>query len=427
MAGLHSTPPQAVTKRAALGRSIRDLMQSFNKGAAANSEPGDFDGPTTHPVKDVDDGTQPATTGSRAAENSAQVKKEQGPAGVESVAKAPSQDSVQPNQGVHQSFTGEAPSIETSSAKPGKEDGDFEGPSSHPARTDNDALNGGKYAEFNKMLTRSASMANDMLASMLSPSDTPAAPAADVKAAAAAGTAAADATVAANLQQAALQKQADHAALSLVAETVQYAEALAEKSAAYLNGFFAELNASANARPEAAAPAAVVGQKKRASDGKPPAEEAGKKEEDDEASEEPDGDEAPAAPAADAAPAGEAPPADAAMPSMPVDPAAGGDVPVGPVPGADAAMAGMGGEPGMPGAVPGAEAGGGDMTQLLQQLSPEDLQMLLEVLQQEMPQAPVGGMKAASAGKTLTVAESAAKQAKRAAWRAYIREVSGIR
>lgn len=90
-------------------------------------------------------------------------------------------------------------------------------------------------------------------------------------------------------------------------------------------------------------------------------------------------------------------------------------------------MAGMGGEPGMPGAVPGAEAGGGDMTQLLQQLSPEDLQMLLEVLQQEMPQAPAGGMKAASAGKTLTVAESAAKQAKRAAWRAYIREVSGIR
>lgn len=48
--------------------------------------------------------------------------------------------------GITSKATGEDPASETSSTKPNKEDGSIGGASAHPARTDNDALDGRKYA-----------------------------------------------------------------------------------------------------------------------------------------------------------------------------------------------------------------------------------------------------------------------------------------
>ena len=47
---------------------------SFKKRAAANTEPGSQGGATSHPSKDIDDGTFPASEGSRSSENSSDIK-----------------------------------------------------------------------------------------------------------------------------------------------------------------------------------------------------------------------------------------------------------------------------------------------------------------------------------------------------------------
>lgn len=115
------------------------------KQSAAYTEAGGYMGQTTHPTKDVDDRTEAASEGARSAENTDDVKNEpnRGPV-VDKVSPGPGagQDSVQTNIGITSKATGEDPSSETDSAKDGKQDGN----SSHPARADNDALDGHKYA-----------------------------------------------------------------------------------------------------------------------------------------------------------------------------------------------------------------------------------------------------------------------------------------
>jgi hypothetical protein len=137
------------------------------KQAEANTEPGSIGGATSHPVKNVDDRTEPAKEGARSKENTTDVKEDQGKLSVESAPEATAKSAAAllagfakkaegggavstPGSaaddhlqiGTNVQPTGDDKSNETSSAKAGKEDPG----STHPARTDNTALDGHKYA-----------------------------------------------------------------------------------------------------------------------------------------------------------------------------------------------------------------------------------------------------------------------------------------
>ena len=420
-------PPQQV-KLAQMRNTVEKMLASLGRNKLASDAGVDENADnktTTHPSKNVDDGTQPATTGFRDAENSAQVKEEQGTAGVESASAAPSLDSVQPNIGTHQSLTGEDASIETSSTKDTKEDGGFNGPSSHPARTDNDSLNGGKYAGFFANLAQAESLGRELLAESIVSAGTQPAQAQLAKAAAA-GAAAAEAA----LSPTDLQKQAEAVAADVLHQTILYAEQCAEKTAYYLQDFFQHLNAVANAQPAAAAKAA--GRTRKLASDEPPKDDEKKEESGEEKEESGGGGGGSAPPAAEpSAPPpvdggggdplaemlGGADPAMGGDPGMGMDPGAGMPAPP-PEMGADPMMdgdPGMGGAPGMEAALDGAP-GGEDP---LANLPPEVLQMLLQALQEQ--QTTPDQFKAAAYG-----AASASKraQAKRAALNAYVRELS---
>lgn len=124
------------------------------KTAEANTEPGSQGGPTTHPVKSVEDNTRDATEGARSAENTKDVKGDQGKPSVDSTPEASAKKAAAKQAGgpgaedhlqlgTTVAATGEDPENETNKAKPGKDDPG----SSHPARTDNTALDGMKYAQ----------------------------------------------------------------------------------------------------------------------------------------------------------------------------------------------------------------------------------------------------------------------------------------
>ena len=177
------------------------------KRAEAHTEAGGYQDGTSHPVKDVDDRTEAAQEGARSAENNKDVKEDQGAVGVNSAATAKSArdilaglsrhaamptysvkrsentDGLKGNQhkldannngkldgqdfkmlrnkkaesavstpgsaaddqlqiGTNKQPTGEDPSNETNSAKSGKKDPG----SDHPARTDNESLDGHKFS-----------------------------------------------------------------------------------------------------------------------------------------------------------------------------------------------------------------------------------------------------------------------------------------
>lgn len=148
---------------------ITKVGNNTKTAAAPLSEPGSIGGETSHPVKSVDDRLQKATEGERSKENTKDVKEDQGKPSVENAAEATAKSasaimkvarsfakkaeggavsvpgSAEDDQlqiGTKKAPTGEDSSVETSSAKAGKEDPG----SSHPARTDNDSLDGHKYA-----------------------------------------------------------------------------------------------------------------------------------------------------------------------------------------------------------------------------------------------------------------------------------------
>ena len=148
--------------------TIDDILSRVGGGqtkrSEANTEAGGYQGGTTHPVKDVDDSTDDAQTGSRFSEHT-QDRKEEPNSGqpVEEASEGPGaggQDSVQMDIGVSNKATGEDSSNETDSTKPGKDDPG----SSHPARTDNDSLDGMKYSDYQKLSKEAQSKAKDLLA-----------------------------------------------------------------------------------------------------------------------------------------------------------------------------------------------------------------------------------------------------------------------
>lgn len=160
------------------------------KHAEANLEPGSIGGATSHPVKDVDDSTEDAKEGERSSENTSDVKADQGKASVENTkdnvavkaaamqrrakkaddGKSTSGDVNPPGTaasdqlqiGTVKAPTGDQPEVETSSVKEDKEDSD----STHPARTDNDELDGEKYASMSleKLASYTDRLGNQLLA-----------------------------------------------------------------------------------------------------------------------------------------------------------------------------------------------------------------------------------------------------------------------
>jgi len=181
----------AVQSMVTIDRFLQEVGGTV-KAAEANTEPGSIGGETQHPVKDVDDSTEDAKEGDRSAENTADVKADQGNPSVENTKEnvtkkkaidgksedgtvnppgTASEDQLQ--IGTKKEPTGQDPSVETSSAKGGKEDpasaGEGQvGKSTHPARTDNQELDGYKYAEMDtdKLAKVASDLGNQLLSSL---------------------------------------------------------------------------------------------------------------------------------------------------------------------------------------------------------------------------------------------------------------------
>ncbi len=141
--------PSLFSALAALSEEIRtektaaQRPQSKQAGSPVPADPGGYNGASSHPTASVDNRGQSASEGSRSSENVSDVNADQGSTGVNKApdAQPGQEDSVQLNIGTTQSATGEDPSVEDD-YKGGKDDPG----STMPARTDNDALDGHKYA-----------------------------------------------------------------------------------------------------------------------------------------------------------------------------------------------------------------------------------------------------------------------------------------
>lgn len=134
-----------------------EKQASVKKQAAANTEPGSQGGDTSHPSKDVDDNTQPATEGKRSQENTSDVKKTIFNGGVDAAGdSSPSQEDQQFDVGITSASTGEDPASEDD-YKSDKEDPG----TSHPAKTND----GEKYGSmsFGELRKLASSKANDIL------------------------------------------------------------------------------------------------------------------------------------------------------------------------------------------------------------------------------------------------------------------------
>lgn len=68
---------------ATIDQFLQAVKSNVKYAAEAHTEPGSIGGATTHPVKDVDDSTEEASEGDRSAENTADVKADQGKPSVE--------------------------------------------------------------------------------------------------------------------------------------------------------------------------------------------------------------------------------------------------------------------------------------------------------------------------------------------------------
>ena len=144
----------------------------------SHTEPGGYDGQTSHQSKNVQDDTEEARTGEQAADNEKEVKDDHGQASVNagnesknamegnSQAHNPSTQANQQYQiGTNVQSTGQDPSSETESTKPGKEDSQYEGSSTHPARTDNDQIDGHKWAKeasLDQLVQRMQKLGNEI-------------------------------------------------------------------------------------------------------------------------------------------------------------------------------------------------------------------------------------------------------------------------
>lgn len=127
------------------------------------SDPGGYAGASSHPSAHVDNDVQAATEGARSSEYEADMKKQQGPVGVNSTPELPQegrQDDVQLNINTNAAATGEDPAAE----KDYKGTKDDPG-TTHPAKTND----GEKYSSvtFKEARDRAGALGNDILANII--------------------------------------------------------------------------------------------------------------------------------------------------------------------------------------------------------------------------------------------------------------------
>lgn len=131
--------------------------------APVPSDPGGYAGASTHPSAHADNSGQAASTGARASEYEADVKKQQGAVSVDNtpeMSQEGRQDEVQLNIGTNVKATGEDPSAE----KDYKGDKDDPG-TTHPAK----ASDGEKYSavSFKEAHSLCSTLGNDILAHLI--------------------------------------------------------------------------------------------------------------------------------------------------------------------------------------------------------------------------------------------------------------------
>lgn len=154
---------------AQLNALAEEISQSSVKAAAEKSagpvpsDPGGYQGASSHPSTSVDNSVQNATEGARASEYEADVKKQQGAVSVNNAPELPQegrQDDVQLNIGTNAAATGEDPAAE----KDYKGTKDDPG-TTHPAKTND----GEKYsaATFKQARENCSNLGNDILANLI--------------------------------------------------------------------------------------------------------------------------------------------------------------------------------------------------------------------------------------------------------------------
>ena len=154
---------------AQLNALAEEISQNSEKVAAAKSaspvpaDPGGYQGASSHPSAHVDNNVQKATTGSRASEYEADVKKQQGALAVDNtpeLSQEGRQDDVQLNINTNAAATGEDPSAE----KDYKGTKDDPG-TSHPAK----ANDGEKYSSvtFKQAHAKCSDLGNEILADLI--------------------------------------------------------------------------------------------------------------------------------------------------------------------------------------------------------------------------------------------------------------------
>jgi hypothetical protein len=180
-------------------QQVGHVKTAGSDGTTPKSEPGSIGGETSHPVKKVDDRLQDVKKGERFTENTADVNEDQGAAGVQKAPEATAKSAAATIFGLASKFakkaeggavstpgsaaddhisttttvsaTGEDPKNETNSAKAGKEDKaqGGRGGTTHPASTENDSLDGHKYASdtpLEKLAADMEKIGNSLLAGL---------------------------------------------------------------------------------------------------------------------------------------------------------------------------------------------------------------------------------------------------------------------
>lgn len=155
---------------AQLNALAEEIAGTAEKSAAAKkaegccpADPGGYQGASSHPTTSVDNNVQEASTGARAAEYEADIKKQQGEISVDStpeMSQEGRQDEVQLNINTHTSAVGEDAAVEDDY----KGDKDDPG-TTHPATTED----GEKYSSvsFKEARDRCSTLGNDILASLI--------------------------------------------------------------------------------------------------------------------------------------------------------------------------------------------------------------------------------------------------------------------
>jgi hypothetical protein len=154
---------------AQLNALAEEISQSSVKVAAEKSagpvpsDPGGYQGASSHPSTSVENSVQTATEGARSSEYEADIKKQQGEISVNSAPELPQegrQDDVQLNIGTNAASTGDDPAAEK----------DFKGTkddpgTTHPAKTND----GEKYSAvtFKQAREQCGNLGNDILADLI--------------------------------------------------------------------------------------------------------------------------------------------------------------------------------------------------------------------------------------------------------------------